>query len=119
MIRGGLLAESNAEKTRRGRAARLVAPRGGERLEDASMRLLRAMADQRRKGLSQGDAAAEEAAREAGIAPGSSEYRAALEYLLTSGDVEPHPNETLAAQGIYRINPVGRARLRGGERHEA
>ncbi len=72
------------------------------------------MVEQRRKGLSEGDAAAEEAAREAGIEPGSSEYHAALEYLLTSGDVEPHPNETLAAQGIYRITPIGLARLRGG-----
>ena len=81
---------------------------------DASMKLLEAMVDQRRKGLSEGDAAAPEAAREAGIEPGSSEYHAALEYLLTSGDMEPHPNETLAAQGIYRITPVGLARSRGG-----
>lgn len=83
-------------------------------MADASTRLLRTMAEQQRKGLSEHDAAAEEAAREAGIRPGSSEYHAALEYLLTSGDVEPHPNETLAAQGIYRINPVGLSRLGEG-----
>ena len=83
-------------------------------MEDTSMRLLRAMAEQRRKGLSEGDAAAADAARNAGIEPGSSEYHAALEYLLTSGDVEPHPNDTLAAQAVYRISAVGLARLRGG-----
>lgn len=85
-----------------------------EDMEDVSVRLLRAMVEQRRKGLSEGDAAAEEAAKEAGIEPGFSEYHAALQYLLTSGDLEPHPNETLAAQAIYRITSVGLVRARGG-----
>jgi hypothetical protein len=80
-----------------------------EDVEDVSLRLLRAMVEQRRKGLSEGDAAAAEAAKEAGIEPHSSEYHAALEYLLTSGDVEPHPNETLAAQGIYRSGGLDHA----------
>jgi hypothetical protein len=80
---------------------------------DASMRLLSARVEQRKKGLSEGDAEPE-AARGASIEPDASEYHAAPEYLLTSGDVAPHPNETLAARGIYRATSIGLARSRGG-----
>ena len=81
------------------------------KINDTSRRLLREMGYQA-EGSPTPDVVPREAALNLGIDPGAPEYEAALNHLLALGDIEPNPDPALTEQGLYRLTPQGRTRVR-------
>ena len=81
------------------------------KVNDTSRRLLREMGYQVEDSPTP-DVLPREAALNLGIDPGAPEYEAALNHLLALGDIEPNPDPALLEQGLYRLTPQGRTRVR-------
>ena len=81
------------------------------KVNDMSRQLLREMGYQVEDSPTS-DVVPRTAAEKLGIDPGAPEYEAALNHLLASGDVEPNPDTALTEQGLYRLTPQGRTRVR-------
>jgi hypothetical protein len=81
------------------------------KINDTARRLLREMGYQA-EGSSTPDVLPREAALNLGIDPAAPEYEAALNHLLALGDIAPNPDPALAEQGLYRLTPQGRTRVR-------
>ncbi len=81
------------------------------KINDTARQLLREMGYQV-EGSPTPDVLPREAALNLGIDPGAPEYEAALNHLLALGDIEPNPDPALSRQGLYRLTPHGRRRVR-------
>ena len=82
------------------------------KINDTSRRLLREMGYQAEGSATPDVVVPREAALNLGIDPGVPEYEAALNHLLALGDIEPNPDPALLEQGLYRLTPQGRTRVR-------
>jgi hypothetical protein len=78
---------------------------------DTARQLLREMGYQA-EGSPTPDVVPREAAQNLGLDPGAPEYEAALNHLVSLGDIEPNLDPTLAEQGLYRLTRQGRVRIR-------
>jgi hypothetical protein len=81
------------------------------KINDTARQLLREMGYQIEDSPTS-DVLPREAAQNLGIDPGAPEYEAALNHLLALGDIEPNPDPALTEQGLYRLTPQGRTRVR-------
>ncbi len=81
------------------------------KINDTARQLLREMGYQA-EGSPTPDVLPSEAALNLGIDPAAPEYEAALNHLLALGDIAPNPDPELAEQGLYRLTPQGRTRVR-------
>jgi hypothetical protein len=81
------------------------------KVNDTARRLLREMGYQA-EGSPTPDVLPREAALNLGIDPAAPEYEAALNHLVSLGDIETNPDPALAEQGLYRLTRQGRVRIR-------
>ena len=82
------------------------------KINDVARRLLREMGYQAERSPAADDVVPREAAQNLGLDPGAPEYEAALNHLLALGDIVPNPDPALREQGLYRLTPQGRIRVR-------
>ncbi len=80
-------------------------------VDDTARRLLREMGYQA-EGTPSPDFLPREAAQNLGIDPAAPEYEAALNHLVSLGDIEPNPDPALVGQGLYRLTRKGLGRAR-------
>ena len=81
------------------------------KINDTARQLLREMGYQA-EGSPTPDVLPKQAAENLGLDPGAPEYEAALNHLLALGDIVPNPDPALREQGLYRLTPQGRIRVR-------
>ena len=81
------------------------------KINDTARQLLREMGYQA-EGSPTPDVVPREAAENIGLDPATPEYEAALNHLLALGDIAPNPDPALTEQGLYRLTPQGRKRVR-------
>ena len=82
-------------------------------LDDTARRLLREMGYQAEANPTPGaPLLPREAAENLDLDPSSPEYQAALDHLVSLGDIEPSADPALREQGLYRLTVGGLKRVR-------
>jgi hypothetical protein len=81
--------------------------------DEMAMRLLQATREQLH-GKPTREVEPFEIAEKAGINPLSCEFDTAMRYLLDHGYIEPYPNETATALGLYRVTNKGLEEILSG-----